>query len=94
MWHTETWSLVERIETGDKLDIVSVAFDQDKTLAAGCLEGHVLAWNTQSWKLTDRLRREGGDSQVQFSRHGLLAFSSGNKVSIWKEETGESLHKL
>ena len=68
---------------------------QNKTLVAVREDGDILTWNTENWESTNQLKEaeDFRESRIALGWNNLLAFSFGSKISVWKEETGQSLNK-
>ena len=106
VYNTKTWSLIKElrgdyyidIEDRDDIDniIKSVNFMQNKTLVAVREDGDILTWNTENWESTNQLKEAEGfreGSRIALDWNNLLAISFESEISVWKEETEQSLNK-
>ena len=102
VYNTKTWSLIKELR-GDIVDrddidniIKSVNFMQNKTLVAVREDGDILTWNTENWESTNQLKEAEGfreGSRIALDWNNLLAISFESEISVWKEETEQSLNK-
>jgi len=76
-----------RVLTGDKFDPWSVRFSMDgRSIASGCIIGHILVWKTRTGKLVARWQGHCDEiSSLAFTPDdkGLLSASWDDRVILW-----------